>query len=117
MSIKTDRELKKVRTTLIKGMLDYRADGDAGYSKADVEKCRHILEDHLEAISRARGRDAANECVKVTVQKLNKLNQKAGYELIETDQREDICKYIMRAGALLGFNREDEDITEEWRDW
>ena len=55
--------------------------------------------------------------MKATVLKLNKLNEKAGYELIETDQREDICKYIIRAGALLGFNGEDEDVTEEWRDW
>ena len=117
MNIKTDPELKKIRNTLIKGMLDYRADGGAGYSKADVEKCRRLLEDHLDSLSSARDRKAANECVKATVLKLNKLNEKAGYELIETDQREDICKYLMRAGALLGFNREDEDITEEWRDW
>jgi len=49
--------------------------------------------------------------------KLNDLNKKAGYELIETDQREDICKFLIRAGELLGFNGPNEDITEEWRDW
>ena len=117
MNIQTDPELKALRDTLIKGMQDYRAEGGAGYSEADVETCRRLLEEHLDALSGARHRDAANDCVKATVLKLNKLNEKAAYELIETDQREDICKYLMRAGALLGFNREDEDITEEWRDW
>src|ERR1051325_8407671 len=101
MNIKTNSELKALRNTLIKGMLDYRADGGAGYSKADVEKCRHLLEEHLDALSSTQDRDAAKECVKATVLKLNKLSEKAGYELIETDQREDICKYLIRAGALL----------------
>lgn len=117
MNIKTDAELKALRNGLIKGMFDYRADGGAAYSKADVEKCRCLLEDYLDALSKVRDKDAAKVCVKATVLKLNKLNEKAEYDLIETDQREDICKYLIRAGALLGFNREDEDITEEWRAW
>ena len=117
MNLKTNAELKALRKSLIKGMLDYRADGSAGYTKADVEKCQCLLEEHLDVISVARDRDAAQACVKATVLKLNKLNAKAGYELIETDQREDICKYIITAGALLGFNGENEDVTEEWRDW
>jgi hypothetical protein len=110
-------ELKEIKEALIKGMLDYRADGRASYTEADVEKCRRLLDQHLVAISVARDRNAANACVKATVLKLNELNEKAGYELIETDQREDICKYIIRAGALLGFNGASEDVTEEWRAW
>jgi hypothetical protein len=117
MNIKGNAELRTLRNALIKGMLDYRADGGASYTKAQVEKCRRLLEEHLDAVSSVRDRNAAKECVKATVLKLNQLNEKAGYELIETDQREDICKYIVRAGALLGFNGEDEDVTEEWRDW
>ncbi len=117
MNIQADPELKGIKDALIKGMLDYRADGGASYTKAHVEKCRRLLEEHLDAISNAPSRDAAKECVKATVLKLNELNEKAGYELIETDQREDICKYIIRAGALSGFNGKDEDVTEEWRDW
>ena len=54
---------------------------------------------------------------KATVLKLNDLNERAGEDLIETDQREDICEYITKADALLGFNTEDEDVTEEWREW
>ncbi len=117
MNIKANPELKGIKDALIKGMLDYQADGGASYNKADVEKCRRLLDQHLVAISGARDRNSAKECVKATVMKLNELNEKAGYELIETDQREDICKYLIRAGALLGFNGPDEDVTEEWRDW
>jgi hypothetical protein len=117
MNIKANPELKSVKDALIKGMLDYRADRGASYTKAQVEKCRRLLEQHLEAISNARDRDAAKECVRATVLKLNELNGRAGYELIETDQREEICKYLIRAGALLGFNGENEDVTEEWREW
>ena len=41
----------------------------------------------------------------------------ANGNLIETDQREDICDYLIKAGALLGLNEHDEDITEQWRQW
>ena len=45
------------------------------------------------------------------------LNATCEYNLIETDPREDICSFIIRAGALAGFNAADEDVTEEWREW
>ena len=48
---------------------------------------------------------------------LNSLNARCGGTLIETDQREDICEFIIRAGCLAGFNGEGEDGTEAWRDW
>lgn len=117
MNIIVNAELKGIKDALIKGMLDYRADGSASYTKADVEECRRLLDRHLVALAGTRDRNSASECVKATVVKLNLLNEKAGYELIETDQREDICKYIIKAGALLGFNGPGEDVTEEWRDW
>jgi len=117
MNIKANAEMKALKDALIRGMLEYRADGGASYTEAHVEECRRLLQEHLDAISSASDRDGAKACVKATVLKLNQLNERAGYELIETDQREDICKYIIRAGALLGFNGGDEDVTEEWREW
>jgi hypothetical protein len=117
MNIRANPELKGIKDALIEEMLDYRAEGGASYTKADVEKCQRLLDRHLVAISGARDRNSAKECVKATVVKLNQLNKKAGYELIETGQREDICKFLIRAGELLGFNGPKEDITEEWRDW
>lgn len=55
--------------------------------------------------------------VKKTVLALNALNEKCEYELIETEQREDIAEIIILAGYLKGFNDRDDDITEEWREW
>ena len=54
--------------------------------------------------------------VKETVLALNVLNEKCEYELIETDQREDICKFIITAVNVAGL-KTDEDVTEEWREW
>ena len=47
---------------------------------------------------------------------MNVLNEKCEYELIETDQREDICKFIITAVNVAGL-KTDEDVTEEWREW
>ena len=116
MPIKDNTELISLKDSIIDGMLDYM-DDDVEYTKKDVELCERILDDHINALSKAHDRNSAIQCVKDTVLKLNELNEKAGEELIETDQREEICEYIIKAGALLGFNDENEDTTEEWREW
>ena len=54
---------------------------------------------------------------KKTVILLNEINEKCEYELIETEQREDIAEIIILSGSLKGFNTRDDDITEEWREW
>ena len=92
-------------------------DSDTEYTKKDVKKCGMLLDEHLENISQANDRESAMKCVEETVLKLNKLNQNAGEELIETDQREDICEFLTKAGVILGFNEESEDVTENWREW
>lgn len=117
MSIIDNEDLQSLRDSVIEGMLDYMSDAEVSYTKEDVEQCRRILEEHLEALSKVDDRDSAMVCVKVTVLRLNALNEKAGGELFETDQREGICEYIIKAGAILDFNGEDEDVTEEWREW
>jgi hypothetical protein len=117
MDLKHNAELRLLRDKVIKEMFDYKAEAGAGYTEAHVEECRLLLEEHLDAISRAKDATIAKQCARSTVLKLNELNEKAEHELIETDQREQICEYIIRAGALLGFNGENEDVTEEWREW
>jgi hypothetical protein len=102
---------------LTEGMLDYMQAGHASYSEKDVEKCREILISHVEQLDTLNDRGQAQELVKATILTLNKLNQSAGEDLIETDQREDICAFIIKAGAIKGFNSENEDVTEEWREW
>ena len=81
------------------------------------DKCRDILTSHAQALEHVKDRTSALESVKSTVIRLNKLNEAAGQELIEVDQREEICGFIIKAGAILGFNSEGEDVTKEWREW
>jgi hypothetical protein len=117
MSLIDNEDLQSLRDSITGGMLDYMSDADVTFTKEDVDECRRILEEHLECLAKVQDRDSAMVCVKTTVLRLNALNEKAGGELIETDQREGICEYIIKAGALLDFNGEDEDVTEEWREW
>lgn len=65
----------------------------------------------------AANRAAGLALVRDAVLALNVLNEQCGGELIETDQREDLCEVLLRAGALRGFHYADDDVTEEWRDW
>jgi hypothetical protein len=116
MSLENNQELHKIKENLINGMIEYCESGDVDYKKKHVKKCGKILDAFLKKISKAQGRESAMIVVKETVGELNKLSEKTE-ELIETDQREQICEFISKAGAILGFNTEQEDITEEWRKW
>jgi len=116
-------ELNRLLAKTVRGMVEYLDANDAGeeedasYTAQEVEACRSILVRHADLIEDATDAAQGLEIVRQTVEQLNELNAKAGDELIETDQREDICMYLIRCGFLRGFNRFDEDITEEWREW
>lgn len=56
------------------------------------------------------------KCVESVVEKLNKLNEKCDFDLIETDQREELVPYIIDAAKLAGLVTAG-DITEKWREW
>ena len=87
------------------------------YGKKDVKTCEEILLEFIDALSRAdENKEIIMGQVKETVLALNVLNEKCEYELIETDQREDICKLIITAVKVAGL-KTDEDVTEEWREW
>jgi hypothetical protein len=117
VSIADNADLATLAKTILNGMTDYMAEYTATYTASDVEACGKILDEHISALQSANSKDEALAAVKSTVMKLNTLNSNCDSELIETDQRESICEYLIKAGALLGFNEEGEDITEEWRDW
>lgn len=72
---------------------------------------------YLVELSGAKDMAAAGMVVATTIKKLNALNERCGDELIETGERELLCEFIIRAGALLGYNDEEEDITRQWREW
>ena len=116
-------ELNEIQVRLLEGMREYLEpldDEDEGpsYTLEDVEACRVILDDFRLAMSGVpRGDDAAIlATVRRVVERLNELNVNAGEELIETDQREDLCALILAAARQAGLET-DEDVTEEWREW
>jgi len=117
MSLLEHPDLQQSLARLTVGMLGYMDGGTASYSEDDIDRCRAILVSHAQALEQTKDQAAALELVKATVTQLNILNEDAGQDLIETDQREEICGFIIKAGAIMGFNSEDEDVTEEWREW
>jgi hypothetical protein len=110
-------DLRRSLARITSGMLSFMDSGTVSYSEDDIDRCRAILVSHAEALEQAKDRTAALDVVKSTVTQLNILNQDAGQDLIETDQREEICGFIIKAGAIMEFNSEDEDVTEQWREW
>lgn len=93
---------------------------DAGYSQEHIDQCAEILEAYYDELSQAGGddRDAEiMEAVKTAVTQLNALNDETEGNLIETDQREQLCEIIIAAAQEAGLPVEGQDITEEWREW
>lgn len=117
MALRDQSEIQRTLSSLTNGMIDYITPGKTRYTKDHVEKCHQILIAHLNSLDQTQTRTQAMDLVKTTVLQLNTLNREAGHELIETDQREEICAILIKAGALKGFNGEHEDVTEEWREW
>lgn len=57
------------------------------------------------------------KAVEEVVVTFNEMNEENGY-FIETMEREELADFIDKAARLAGLDIEDdEDITEEWREW
>ena len=96
---------------------DYDPDFDAGYTQGHVDQVEGILDSYLADVERAEGGDAAIlAAVQTAVLALNELNDSADGNLIETDQREQLCEIIGSAAREAGLQTDD-DVTEEWREW
>jgi len=117
--IKTEQRsaLRSKIERLEKEMLNYIEPEFSAYDKTSVEECISVLNEHVEQTNNCTSKDEALKIVEKTVLKLNDLNKKTNYVLIETARREKIANIIIMAGYLKGFNSKDEDITEEWREW
>ena len=98
-------------------MEDYMNDKDPSYSQNDIDQCIALLTDYTIKILSTGSKKEAMEIVKSTVLKLNELNKKCDFFLIETNEREQIVEIIILASSEMGYNTVDEDITEEWREW
>ena len=108
-----DAKINDLKTS----MITYMEMSNPSYTIIDVDECIKILKSHVDQISKTKSKSEGMELVKSTVIKLNKLNEKSEYQLIETGEREIICDIIIRAGQEKGYNKLDEDITEEFREW
>lgn len=114
------REMKmEIEERILASMYEYIEDfeGDTPYTEENVKECGVILEkfvSHLEDVKSDEKTILA--CIKITVEELNELNKRLNEELIETEQREDLCEFILEVAINAGLKAE-EDITEEWREW
>lgn len=98
---------------------DYDPEFDAGYRAEDVAACGEIVDNYLHALSAVRADEAAiRQAIKTAVLALNALNERCEYGLIETEQRERLYEILSIAASDAGLKiKEDEDITDEWREW
>ena len=97
---------------------DPETEFDAGYDRADVDRCDAILGDFIATMQAYRNAepDVLLAGVKATVEALNQLNDQCDCSILETDQRESICKLIDNGLRFAGMEPEG-DVTEPWREW
>ena len=90
---------------------------------ADVDKALALFEQGIEQADLSRQHDIW-VLIKGVIDNLNAVSKQ--WELIETGEREDLCKYIddalTEAGADLdavadGARIERNDLADEWREW
>lgn len=98
-------------------MVEYLESSNPSYTKNDVEKCVSILNNYLEKISKTKAKKEGIAVIKSTVIQLNKLNNKTDGQLIETMEREMIVNIILTESNKKGYNKLDDDLTEEFREW
>ena len=117
MNLTENIEIKTIIESLKTGMIEYIEPGETEYTEKDVEKCMKLIDTFLTELAQTENKENGMKVVEKVVLKLNELNEICEYELIETDQREQLAEIIIMAGNLKGYNEKDEDITEEWREW
>lgn len=117
MNLKENSKIIEIIKRLEVGMIDFITPGETSYTKKDVETCMDIVNSFLVNMEQSTSKEEGMKFVEKTVLKLNDLNLKCDHQLIETEQREDLAEIIILAGSLKGYNTENEDITEEWREW
>lgn len=65
-------------------MEDYMNEADPSYNQNDIEGCLSILTDYTIRVLATKSKDEGMEIVRSAVLKLNDLNEKCDYSLIET---------------------------------
>lgn len=115
--LKGDEHFTDSVADLRKDMENFMNESDPSYTQSDIDKCIRLLSECVIKVAKSKSEAKVMENVKATVLKLNDLNEKSNFSLIETNEREKIVDIIMAAVSEAGYNSIDEDITEEWREW
>ncbi|WP_053980025.1 hypothetical protein [Marinagarivorans algicola] len=113
-------EIAEKKKYLLHWMYDFILDDEEpAYRKKDVDECDQLLTDFIHCVDTDENKKdftwVASQ-VEALVKNLNELNEKLEYQLIETDQREDLCALVALVMQHAGHDYEG-DITEIWRKW
>lgn len=112
-----------VKTHLLEGMVEYMEemvdDGDyPGYDQADLDALVELLNQYqarMGAVDHGQTETVMSQ-IQQLVEDINTLNEDHD-GMIETEQRELLCEFILSVAAERGVGDGSEDLTEEWRDW
>ncbi len=113
-------EIAEKKKYLLHWMYDFIIDEEEpAYLKKDVDECDHLLIDFIDCVETSEHKAdftwVASQ-VEALVKNLNDLNARLENQLIETDQREDLCALVALVMQHAGHSYEG-DITEMWRKW
>ena len=97
------------------------AAGDASFTEAGIAHASAALRAFVTIVAcAAKKKNAAaiHGAVKRGVRALNRVNAKAGGDLIGTTEREELCAFIHDLVGATGLEVPERlDLTEEWREW
>ena len=125
MTADIPEEFIVMKGQILDGMVDYlEASGDDGfkadYSAEAVDRCAVIIEAYLDKVlSLSIYGDSGKimRTVKSVVTELNELNDACNQSLIESQQSAQLCELIISAAFHAGLESDEQDITEQWRQW
>ena len=107
-----------LKAKAITSMVAYMSEsGNCGYAQLHIDQCSTILTEFHSAIQTATARGELLNLAKNAVLSLNRVNNTCDGSLIETDQREYICAFMIKAASETGLTSNANDFTEEWREW
>ena len=112
---------KSLITELSHSIRSYMEDcgEDCDFTEKDVQECVKILTGYLSALENMNpptDKEIMKE-VEKAVLAINELNEKTGYSMIETDERERICEILQESALACGLQTDSDDITEDWREF
>lgn len=93
--------------------------GDEIFTEERLLMSDKVLDNFLNqliALQETKHPEHIMKAVEEVVLRFNEMNEANGY-FIETMEREELADFIDKATRLAGLDIQDEDITEEWREW